>query len=422
MRENHRRAARHTVGLWKIWLALAVLALAASAFPAMAADEPGQRFSIRFQDLPAPGATPSARNAARAVRQPANATLAVPEGFKVNVFAEGLAHARWLAVSPNGDVFVAEPNAGRITLLRDSDNDGRADARWVFTEGLDRPHGMAFSGDYFYVTTPRDVFRIRYQPGDTVAAGPPELVGLQGMLGNGRGHWTRNIAFAPDGASFFVAVGSQGNIGAEPAPRATVQRFNLDGTGQTSFSSGLRNPVGIAFRPGSDDLYVVVNERDGLGDGLVPDFFTRIQSGDFFGWPYAYSGAHPAPSWGQRAPDLVALSKAPNLMFQAHSAPLGLVFYDGDQFPEAFRGDAFVALHGSWNAAQPTGYKVVRVPFGANGPASYYENFVTGFWLRGTSPAQVFGRPVGLAVAADGSLLIADDVSQTVWRVYHDPD
>ena len=207
-------------------------------------------------------------------------------------------------------------------------------------------------------------------------------------------------------------------------PGLAAERLRPLGFGQhvDSFASGLRNPVGIAFRPGTDDLYVVVNERDGLGDGLVPDYFTRIQSGEFFGWPYAYSGPHPAPTWGARDPDLVALTKAPDLMFQAHSAPLGLVFYDGQQFPEEFHGDAFVALHGSWNSAQPTGYKVVRIPFGADGPAEYYENFVTGFWLRGTSPAQVFGRPVGLAVAADGSLLIADDTSQTIWRVSYDPD
>ena len=162
----------------------------------------------------------------------------------------------------------------------------------------------------------RDIFRIPYSQ----ASGPAEIVGAPGALGNGRGHWTRNIAFAPDGASFFVAVGSQSNINAERAPRATVQRFNLDGAAQDSFASGLRNPVGIAFRPGTDDLYVVVNERDGLGDGLVPDYFTRIRSGEFFGWPYAYSGPHPAPTWGARDPDLVALTKAPDLMFQAHSA------------------------------------------------------------------------------------------------------
>ena len=278
---------------------------------------------------------------------PTDAALAVPDGFEVNVFAQGLSHARWLVVAANGDVFVAEPNAGRVTLLRDTDGDGRADTGGVFVSGLERPHGMAISGGYFYVTTPRDIFRIPYTPGDSQASGTAEIVGTPGALGNGRGHWTRNIAFAPDGASFFVAVGSQSNINAERAPRATVQRFNLDGTAQDSFASGLRNPVGIAFRPGTDDLYVVVNERDGLGDGLVPDYFTRIRSGEFFGWPYAYSGPHPAPTWGARDPDLVALTKAPDLMFQAHSAPLGLVFYDGLQFPEEFRGTR------SWRCTGP---------------------------------------------------------------------
>lgn len=423
MRGNYRRHARsNALRLWRVGPTLAALYLAVIALPTAAADHPGQRFSIQFQDLPAPGATRSASNGPRAVRQPSDANLAVPEGFKVNVFAEGLSHARWLVVASNGDVFVAEPNAGRVTLLRDTVGDGRADTGGTFISGLDRPHGMAISGAYLYVTTPRNVFRIPYTPGDTMARGPAELVGLPGMLGDGRGHWTRNIAFAADGASFFVAVGSQSNISIEPAPRATVQRFNLDGTAQASFASGLRNSVGIAFRPGTNDLYVVVNERDGLGDGLVPDYFTRVQSGDFFGWPYAYSGAHPAPTWGAVKPDLVALTKAPDLMFQAHSAPLGLVFYEGQQFPEEYKGNAFVALHGSWNSAQPTGYKVVRIPFNAKGPAAYYENFLTGFWLRGTSPAQVFGRPVGLAVAADGSLLVADDTSQTIWRVSYNPN
>ena len=404
--------------------AMAMLAavLALPGLAAGAADAPGQRFSIRFQDLPLPGATRSASNSSRAIPRPADATLAVPEGFKVNLFATGLEHTRWLAVAENGDVFVAEPRAGRVVLLRDTVGDGQADEAWLFADGLDRPHGLAIQGRHLYVTTPRNIYRIPFVAGENRPSGAAERVGGLNPFGNGRGHWTRNIAFAPDGNSFFVAVGSAGNIGAEAAPRATVQRFNLDGTGQTTFAAGIRNPVGITFRPGTDDLYVVVNERDGLGDGLVPDYLTRVQGGDFFGWPYAYSGPHPAPRWGDREPGLVASSKTPDLLFQAHSAPLGLVFYDGDQFPEAFRGNAFVAFHGSWNSSEPTGYKVVRIPFGADGPADYYENFATGFWVQGTSRAEVFGRPVGLAVAADGSLLIADDVGQVIWRVSYDPD
>jgi glucose/arabinose dehydrogenase len=200
-----------------------------------------------------------------------------------------------------------------------------------------------------------------------------------------------------------------------------VQRFAADDGGQATFAAGLRNPVGIAFYPGTTELYVVVNERDGLGDGLVPDYLTRLAPGGFYGWPHAYLGANPDPDFGPRRPDLVAATLVPDVLFQSHSAPLGLVFYDARQFPQSYRGDAFVALHGSWNAAQPTGYKVVRVPFKNGRPIGGYENFATGFWARGKTSARVWGRPAGLAVAADGSLLIADDVGQVVWRVRYAP-
>jgi glucose/arabinose dehydrogenase len=196
-----------------------------------------------------------------------------------------------------------------------------------------------------------------------------------------------------------------------------VQEFKADGSGQRTFAAGLRNPVGIAFYPGTSDLYVVVNERDGLGDGLVPDYLTRVQEGGFYGWPYAYIGRNPQPDYAERRPDLVQKTLVPDLLFESHSAPLGLVFYDGAQFPAVFRGGAFVALHGSWNAGKPTGYKVVFVPFRDKRPVGHYENFAVGFWAAGQQRAQVWGRPAGLAVAADGSLLIADDVGQTIWRV-----
>ncbi|MGH6954896.1 MAG: PQQ-dependent sugar dehydrogenase, partial [Alphaproteobacteria bacterium] len=193
--------------------------------------------------------------------------------------------------------------------------------------------------------------------------------------------------------------------------------FDGGGGGQRTFASGLRNPVGIAFHPESRDLYVVVNERDGLGDGLVPDYLTRLEDGGFYGWPYSYIGSNPQPGFADRRPDLVARAIVPDLLFRAHSAPLGLAFYDGAQFPPEYRGDAFVALHGSWNAGRPTGYAVVRVPFKSGRPLGHYETFMTGFWIKGTDTAVVRGRPVGLAVAADGSLLVADDYAGVVWRV-----
>jgi glucose/arabinose dehydrogenase len=398
------------------WILAAGLLLA--GHQAAAVDEqPGQRYEVRPDRLPAPYATPSVGNAPSRVRRPADATLRVPSGFKVNIFADGLTHARWMTVAANGDVLLAEPRDGKITLLRDADKDGRAELVTTFASGFDRPHGLAIQGDHLYVGDEGEVYRLRYRPGDTKASGERELVGARGALVPGGGHWTRNIAFRPDGSRYYVAVGSASNIDEEPPPRATVQEFKADGSGQRTFASGLRNPVGIAFYPGTSDLYVVVNERDGLGDGLVPDYLTRVQEGGFYGWPYAYIGPNPQPDYAERRPDLVRKTLVPDLLFEAHSAPLGLVFYDGAQFPVAYKGGAFVALHGSWNSGKPTGYKVVFVPFRDRRPIGYYENFAVGFWAAGERRAQVWGRPAGLAIAADGSLLIADDVGQTIWRV-----
>ncbi len=405
---------------------LAMLALAALvlALPVRAAEygQPvGERFRILIDDLPPPYATPSASNRPRRIERPAGAALRVPEGFVVNRFAGGLAHARWMALAPGGDILLIEPGADRITLLRDGDGDGRAELVGTFADDIRGPQGIAFSGAYLYVADRRQVWRYPYQPGQLRAGAPAQAVTAAGALGRGRGHATRNIVFHPDGQSFFVAVGSRSNIGLEPEPRATVQRFALDGGDQATFASGLRNAVGIAFYPGTVDLYVVVNERDGLGDGLVPDYLTRLTAGGFYGWPYAYLGAHPDPAYGAKRPDLVAAALAPDLLFRSHSAPLGLVFYEGRQFPAAYRGDAFVAFHGSWNAGRPTGYSVVRVPFEGGRPQGYYETFLSGFWARGEARAEVWGRPAGLVVAADGSLLVADDVGQAVWRVSYAP-
>ncbi|MCE2493178.1 MAG: sorbosone dehydrogenase family protein [Alphaproteobacteria bacterium] len=380
-------------------------------------DVPGLRFHLKPEHMPAPYATPSVANSARRAAKPDEAPLDVPRGFRVNLFAGDLDHARWMTVADNGDVLLAEPGPGRITLLRDSDGDGRADLKEAFLRGLVRPHGLAIHDGYLYIGEPSRIVRVPYEPGDLRAGGNTETVGGNRSLGSGGGHWTRNIAFAPDRKTFYVAVGSAGNTNPEDPPRATVQRFDADGGGQSTFATGLRNPVGIAFHPDTDELYVVVNERDGLGDGLVPDYLTRVREGDSFGWPYAYIGPNPDPDFGEDEPGLVARTVAPDVLFQSHSAPLGLVFYDGDMFPESYRGDAFVALHGSWNASRPTGYKVIRVPFRNGRPEGWYENFAVGFWIKGSRTARVWGRPAGLAIAKDGSLLIADDVDQSVWRV-----
>ena len=309
------------------------------------------------------------------------------------------------------------PGVGKITLLRDADGDGAAEFRATFAANLDRPHGLAFEGGYLYVGTPRRIIRFAYRTGQEQANSPPQAVTAEGALGDGQGHSSRDLAFSDDGSTLFIAVGSRADAAIEDAPRATVQELKAGGRSLETYAAGLRNPVGIAVHPTTAELYAVVNERDGMGDGLVPDYFTHLAQGGFYGWPYAYIGANPDPRYGKARPDLVKETLVPDVLFQSHSAPLGLVFYDAEQFPAAYRGDAFVALHGSSNAAAPVGYMVVRVPLEGGRPVGHYLSFATGFWAEGERTALVWGRPVGLAVAADGSLLIADDVGQVIWRV-----
>lgn len=381
---------------------------------AQAADVPGQRFSISATNLPKPYATPAVDNSSQVVPRPAQALPRAPVGFAVSVFATNVTDPRWMTVAPNGDVFLAEPDPGRVVVLRPSADGARAAQVSVYASGFDRPHGLAIRNGLLYVADVKAIWRLQYK------AGAPKGTGARVHVADttppqGVGHFTRDIAFDSRG-NLFLAIGSRDNVAEDPLPYASVQKVNPEGT-LTTFASGLRNPVGIAFYPGTDDLYVTVNERDGLGDNLPPDYLTRIQQGDFFGWPYAYTGPHPDPDLGKKRPDLVAQTKTPDVLFQAHSAPLGLVFYEGSQFPAEYKGDAFVSLHGSWNSGHPTGYKVVRVHFTNARPENAYENFVTGWWDGSTSPARVWGRPVGLAVAKDGSLLIADDKGNTVWRV-----
>ena len=407
---------------------LAVLLLV--AFPVAAAppdDRPGQQFHIRATDLPAPYATRSASNGMDVIRRKPDQKPVAPDGYEVTLFAGGLSHARWMAVAPNGDVFLAQTAIDEITLLIDSDADGHADEIVPFVTGLDGPHGLALRDGYLYIADLRGIWRLPYLAGQRRAVGAPERITPPGAFGGAGGHWTRNIAFDTEGRYIYAAIGSASNISEESAPRATVTRFNMDGSGGRTFAGGLRNPVGIAVHPKTGALYTVVNERDGMGDGLVPDFLTRVQDGEFYGWPYAYIGPNPQPGFAERRPDLVQQSIVPDVLFQAHSAPLGLVFADSDQFPQDWRDDALVALHGSWNAARPTGYKVVRVPFENGRPTGGYENFVTGFWVdtaegwSGGNTAQVIGRPAGLALARDGSLLIADDAANVIWRVRRQP-
>lgn len=376
------------------------------AAPACAA--PQEVFHIKASELPAPFATPATDNSSVKIARPRGAMPQAPKGFEVSLYATGLSDPRFMALAPDGDVFLSEPDANRVMLL----HGGKAS---VFAAGFDHPHGLAFHDGQLYVGDLNAVWSVPWSPG-----------GMQPMhrvrvtndgFGPRGGHSTRDIAFGRDG-TLYVAIGSMSNVDEEKPPRATVQKVDAGGHLST-FASGTRNPVGIALYPGTGDLYVTVNERDGYGDGLVPDYLTRIRQGDFYGWPYAYSGTHPDPTYAKKRPDLVAKSKTPDVLFQAHSAPLGLVFYEGSQFPPDYKGDAFVALHGSWNSGKPTGYKVVRVKFDHGRPVGTYQDFVTGFWDGRSSPARVWGRPAGLLVAKDGSLLISDDGGNVIWRVSH---
>jgi glucose/arabinose dehydrogenase len=275
---------------------------------------------------------------------------------------------------------------------------------------------MAFWKDYLYVANTDSVVRFKYKAGQTKAEGEPEKIA--DLPGKGyRQHWTRNITFSPDGSKMYVSVGSESNVNVEPDPRrAAISEYNPDGTGHRIFAGGLRNPVGLAFYPGTRALWTTVNERDGLGDDLVPDYLTSVKEGGFYGWPYSYIGQNRDPRRTENRQDLVSRAIVPDVLIQAHSAALGLVFYQGGMFPDEYRGDALVALRGSWNRSKRTGYKIIRVRFRDGKPVGGYEDFLTG-WAPDEDSREVWGRPVGLLVMRDGSLLITDDGANKIWRV-----
>jgi len=398
---------------------VAALALACAAVtPAFALgtdQEPGQRIHVDLKTLPKPYSPPSGANSPRTIDKPADALPRVPAGFAVNVFAENLGHARNVRVASNGDVFLVVSRGNKIVVMHD--DGGKASGLSTFAEGFNRPHGLAFTKDAILVGDLDGVWKIPYTPGDMRAKAKQVRITAEGALGDPGGHSTRNVAVSPDQTKFYVAIGSRGNIAEEPSPRATIQEFAMDGSKQRTFATGLRNAVGVAFNPGTNDLYTVVNERDTLGDELVPDYLTKVSDGGFYGWPYAYMGANAQPDKVPPRPDLVAKTIVPDVPFRSHSAPVEMTFYTATQFPLAYRGGAFVALRGSWNAAKPRGYTVAYVPFANNKPVGNYVVFASGFWASDENRAAVWGRPSGVAVAKDGSLLIADDVSGTIWRV-----
>ena len=368
--------------------------------------------------LPKPFETGSARRPSKNVPPPAQAKLFVPKGFKINVFAEGnFREPRWMALAPNGDVFLADSRANSIIVLRDKNEDGIAEERFVFSNKLSQPFGMAFYKDWFYVANTDSIVRFRYTPGQTAAIGDPEKL-VELTPGGYNQHWTRNILFSSDGRKMFVSIGSATNVSVEADPRrAAISVYDPDGKNHRIYAAGLRNPIGLAWNPKTGELWTAVNERDGLGDDLVPDYVTSVREGGFYGWPYAYIGQNEDPRRKGENPDLVKRSIVPDVLLTSHSAALGIVFYSGKMFPKEYQGDAFVALHGSWNRQKLTGFKVIRVRFKDGKLAgNSYEDFVSG-WLPDENSNEVWGRPVGLLVAQDGSLLITDDGGDKVWRV-----
>lgn len=390
-------------------------------------DAPGVRHKITLDDLPPPYQTKSVNNDARVVARPAGAQLRVPAGFKIEQYASGFRDPRYLLAAPNGDIFVTESSAEIIKVLRDTDGDGKPNVTEVFTqEGLNDPFGIAFyppgpDPQYLYVANTNGVVRFPYRNGDIKARGPLEKLGAElsaGGLLHGGGHWTRDIAFSPDGKRMFISIGSLSNVSDDSAEanRARIFQFDPDGTGQKVFAWGIRNAVGIKFRPGTEDLWMSTNERDALGDGLVPDYISRVQPGGFYGWPWFYIGNHQDPRHKGKHPELADKVLVPDVLVQSHSATLNLCFYDAQQFPAEYKGDIFAAFHGSWNKSQRTGYKIVRVPFDKSGGKARgdYEDFVTGFV---TPEGNVWGRPVGITVAKDGGLLFSEDGNKTIWRV-----
>ena len=390
-----------------------------AAFNDTTMDRPGVRRLITPADLPAPYLTESARNFPRVVPRPQNAWPQAPAGFAVQLYASGFEMARKIITAPNGDIFLAESAAGRIRVLRGVKADGSYAQMETFASELNRPFGIAFypngaNPQYVYVGNTNSVVRFRYQNGDLKARTAPEIV-VPSLPPSGN-HWTRDVVFSKDGSKMLVAVGSLSNVSDDELEvrRANILEFTPDGKNEKIHAYGIRNPVGLAIHPQTGDLWTSVNERDGLGDDLVPDYITRVAPGGFYGWPWFYMGANQDPRHPGKRPELKDKVLVPDVLLQPHSASLCITFYTGRQFPVEYRGELFAAEHGSWNRSRRTGYKVIRVPAPNGKPTGEYEDFLTGFVTAG---GDVWGRPVGVTVASDGSLLVSDDGSNSIWRV-----
>ncbi len=395
--------------------------------------------------LPEPYASKSSRNFSKVIGWSAGKTPVAPAGFVVTKFADNLDNPRWIYVGSNGDIFVAESNtiltgikkigaklsrkiktqnygtsANRITMFRDSDKDGVFESRYVFAEGLNQPLGMLILKDHFYVANTDGLLQFNYKTGDIKLSGKgKQIVSLP--AGGYNNHWTRNVIANKEGTKLYVSVGSGSNVADHgmnnEIRRANILELNPDGSGEKIYASGLRNPVGMGWATGTSTLWTAVNERDGLGDDLVPDYITSVQEGGFYGWPYAYFGKNEDPRMKDaQRPDLVSKSIVPDVSLGAHTASLGLAFYDKQSFPNRYHNGVFIGQHGSWNRSALVGYKVVFVPFIKGKPAGAPEDFLTGF-IADASKSEVRGRPVCVAILDDGSMLVSDDASNVIWRV-----
>lgn len=391
-----------------------------------------------------PFATQSAKKYSKVIGWPANKTPVAPEGFVVTKFADKLKNPRWIYVTPNGDILIAEANteskgvkkveavasgksesqqldesANRITLFRDTNWDGKIDIRSSFLENLNSPFGMLVIDSFFYVANTDGLWQYPYKNGQVRIIGKGKMI-LPLPAGGYNNHWTRNIIANADGSKIYISVGSGSNVGENgmeyEVRRANILEVNPDGSGERIYANGLRNPVGMDWAPGSNVLWTAVNERDGIGDNLVPDYVTSVKEGAFYGWPYAYIGQNEDPRRKGENPELVKKSIVPDVLLGSHTASLGFTFYDKNTFPEKYHNGAFIGQHGSWNSSNLVGYKVVFVPFSGGKPAGEPQDFLTGF-VANAETAEVYGRPVGVAVLPDGSLLVADDTSNTLWRV-----
>jgi len=423
----------------------AVDLVGAKAFGDWTQDAPGVRRYIRPYHLPAPSMD-SADAPSTIVQRPPGAELRVPDGFRARLFAQGLQRPRLLRVAPNGDIFVSEGLVGQIRVLRPSADNTRASTIAVFASGLNKPFGLAFypqgaNPRYLYVAETDGIVRFPYRVGDLVARAEPEVLNFRLPTGEhglpGGGHWTRDIVFKS--TRMFISVGSATNA-AESMParspefiarhearygrgaawanetnRAVVLAASPDGRNVRTFATGLRNCTAMAVSPRDGALWCAAVERDRMGDNLAPDFVTRVFDGRFFGWPWFYAGRFEDPRQAGERPDLIRHLTVPSVLIQAHSSPLGITFYTGSQFPAKYRNNAFVTLRGSWNRSLRTGYKVVRIVTNAKGQTDgWYEDFLTGFVAN---KEEVWGRPVGIAVARDGSLLMSEDGNGTIWRI-----